>query len=340
MTKQFIILFILVTYNIYSQDLGLISGLDARHFQLKKSKDTIDFILINGKTDTQKPALIFCQGSNPLPLITILPNGKKLITAVNFDINKISKDYHLILISMPNIPVEIPKHQLSKNYCFITDTNDQHSYPLTYLANNYADNYVERTKAVINFLSTQKWVSANKILLFGHSQGSKIAVGASINNPKVFKVCYASGNPLGRIDQLIREQRKLVKDGKISKEEGQKQIEDIYEMWRQINKAPNSITTDFGDPNKTWTSFSTSTLNDLLMIKQPLYVVYGTEDITSTFCDLLPLYFISLHKTNLTLKPYLGLEHNFFEVNNDGTPIYTKGHWQEIMDDFLLWTKQ
>jgi pimeloyl-ACP methyl ester carboxylesterase len=340
MTRQFITFFILITFDINCQDLGLISGLDARHFQLKSSKDTIDFILINGKTDVQKPALIFCQGSHPIPLITISQSGEKFITPINFDLNKIANDYHLILISMPNTPLEIPRHQLSNSYCFITDSNDQHSYASSFLANNFADNYVRRTKTVINFLSSQKWVSPNKIILFGHSQGSKVAIGAALNNPKVFKVGYASGNPLGRIDQLIREQRKLVSDGKISQEEAQQQIESIYQMWRQINEAPNAITTEFGDPNKTWTSFSTSTLDELLMVKQPVYVVYGTRDITSAFCDLLPIYFIRAHKSNLTLKPYLGLEHNFFEVDKDGSPIYTRGHWQEVMDNFLTWTRQ
>lgn len=340
MTRQLFILLIFISCNIFSQDLGLISGLDARHFQLKNSKDTIDFILINGDIDNKKPALIFCQGSNPIPLIAVLPNGKKFFPSINFDYNRIAKEYRLILISMPNTPVEVPKNKLSNNFCVISDTNDQHSFSQSYLANNYADNYVRRTKEVINFLSIQKWVNVNKILLFGHSQGSKVAVGASINNPKVFKVGYASGNPIGRIDQLIREQRQLADDGKISQEQAQKQINNIYEMWRQINEAPNATSTEFGDPNKTWTSFSTSTLDELLMIKQPLYVVYGTADITSTFCDLLPLYFIRSHKSNLTLKPYPGLEHNFFEVDKNRSPIYTKGHWQEIMDDFLLWTKQ
>ena len=340
MTRQFIIFFIFITFDIFSQDHGLISRLDARHFQLKNSKDTIDFILINGNIDVPKPVLIFCQGSNPVPLITVLPNGKKFITSINFDYTKMAKDYHLILISMPNTPIEIPKHNLSNDYCFISDSTDQHSYFPTYLANNYADNYVRRTKTVIDFLSMQKWVSANKIILFGHSQGSKVVVGASFNNPKVFKVGYASGNPIGRIDQLIREQRKLISDGRISQEEGQKQIESIYEMWRQINESPNAITTEFGDPNKTWTSFSKPQIDELLKIKQPLYVVYGTADITSNFCDLLPIFFIREHKNNLTLKPYLGLEHNFFEIDNDGHPIYTKGHWQEVIDDFLLWTKE
>jgi pimeloyl-ACP methyl ester carboxylesterase len=340
MSARIIILILFLYCNVLSQDSGLIQGLDARHFQLKSPGDTIDFILINGKTDVKKPVLIFCQGSNPKPLVTILDGGKKIITSVNFDYKKVAEDYHLILISMPHTPVEVPRQLLSNNYCVISDTSDQHSYLSAYLANNYADNYVRRAKAVIDFLSDQRWVNKDRILVFGHSQGSKVAVGASLNNPKVFKVGYASGNPLGRIDQLIREQRKLVSEGKISPEEGQKQIDGIYEMWRQINEVPDAVTTDFGDPNRTWTSFSKPVLDDLLAIRQPLYVAYGTADITSSFCDLLPVYFIRAHKNNLTLAPYTGLEHNFFEVGRNGKPDYERGHWQEVMDNFILWARQ
>jgi pimeloyl-ACP methyl ester carboxylesterase len=338
--KQSFIFFMFLSCKLLSQDLGLLSALEAKHFQLKNPKDTIDFILINGNTTARKAALIFCQGSNPAPLVTILPNGKKFFTSMNFDCNKIAKDYHIILISMPHTPVEVPKQKLNNNYSFVSDTSNPHSYHPAYLAANYAENYVRRTKDVINFLSAQTWVDARRIILFGHSQGSEIAVGAAINNPKIFKVGYASGNPLGRIDQLIREQRKRVAEGKITQEEGQKEIENIYEMWRQINESPNAVTTEFGDPNRTWTSFSRPLIDDLLKIKQPLYVVYGTADITATFCDLLPIYFISAHKTNLTLKPYPGLEHNYFEVGKDGSPIYEKGHWQEVMDNFLLWAER
>ena len=341
MIRYLIIVLTFLSFNIFSQDLGLLKGIDARHFQLKNKKDTIEFILISGNTNAIKPVLIFCQGSKPMPLITILSNGKKFITSLtNFDYKKISEKYHLILISSPNTPLEINETLLSKDYCFITDTSKQQSYSYMYLKNNYADNYIRRTKDVINYLYTQKWVSSNKIILLGHSQGSKVVIGASLNNPKVYKVGYASGNPLGRIDQLVREQRKLINEGILTQEEGQNQIESIYDMWRQINELPNAITTEFGDPNKAWTTFSMPIIDDLLKIKQPLYVVYGTSDISSSFCDLLPIYFIREHKNNLTLKPYPGLEHNFFEMDKDGKPIYTKGHWEEVMNNFIKWVEQ
>jgi len=340
--KSYLIPFILLFSIIASgQDKGLISGLPGRHFQLKTSNDTIDFILLNGKLDTIKPVLIFCQGSNPMPLIAIERNGRKLFTTLtNFDYKKIIKDFHLIVISMPNTPLETERTNLNDQYCFVTDTNDQKSYSTLYLKNNYADNYISRAREVINYLYGQKWVDSSKIILFGHSQGTKTAIGAALNNDKVFKVGYASGNPLGRIDQLIREQRKLEQENKITSEESQQQIESIYEMWKQINEDPNAASTEFGDPNKTWTSFSKPIIEDLVSLNKPLYVTYGTKDITASFCDLLPIYFIRANHNKLTLRPILGVEHNFFEIGNNGRPNYNKGHWQQVMDDFIKWTKE
>jgi len=340
--KSYLVRLILLFATVASaQDKGLITGLPARHFQLKASNDTIDFIILNGQIDTIKPVLIFCQGSNPTPLITIERNGRKFFTVLtNFDYNKISNDFHLVVISMPNTPLEIEKSKLNNQYCFVTDTNDQQSYSLLYLKNNYADNYIRRAKEVIKYLHDQKWVDSRKIILFGHSQGTKTAIGASLNNDKVFKVGYSSGNPLGRIDQLIREQRKLEQENKISPEESQQQIESIYEMWKQINENPDASTTEFGDPNKTWTSFSKPILEDLVNLNKPLYVTYGTKDITASFCDLLPIYFIRAKNNKLTLRPILGVEHNFFEIGINGRPDYNKGHWQQVMDDFIKWTKE
>lgn len=335
------IFFISFTLLCRAQDGGMIKGIDGRLFTLKKDGDTIHFILVNGDIKTVKPVLIFCQGSQPIPLILKQSDGSIYFSSLtNFDYKKIAKEFHLVIISMPNTPVEMPENKLNKNYALVTDTSQQQSYSPAYLANNYAGYYVKTTKAVIDFLSQQKWADPKRISVFGHSQGSKVAVLAALNNPKVYKVGYSGGNPMGRIDQLIREQRQLAKEGKISAEESQHEIESIYAMWQQINDQPNALTTEFGDPNKTWTSFSKPLLNDLLVLNKPLYVCYGTEDITATFCDLLPIYFIREHKTNLTFKPYVGLEHNFFEVDANGRPIYEKDHWQQVMNDFITWVKE
>ncbi len=62
------------------------------------------------------------------------------------------------------------------------------------------------------------------------------------------------------------------------------------------------------------------------------------KTVVPDLCDLIPLIFIHHRKTNLTLKRYINLEHNFFEVDENGSPIYSNGHWVEVMNEFLDWT--
>lgn len=330
-----------LTFVVFPQTNCLIEGTQIRQFSLKTKTDTISFIIPNGTIDTIKPVLIFCQGSLPIPLIIELPNGQKIIAPLaNFDYKTISRNYHLVVISAPKTPVLVGLKNLNRQYCFVPDTAKPSAYSNLYLNSNYLENYTLRAKKVIAYLNKQKWVDRKRIYILGHSQGSKVAIAASVNNKRVRKVGYLSGNPLGRIDQLIREQRELCKTGKISSEESQKQIQIIYEMWRTINNNPTAIETEYGDPNKTWISFSRSMIDELLNLKQPLFVGYGTSDITAAFCDLLPIYFIRSKKTNLTHKPYLNLDHNFFEVDVEGRTDYNKSHWQDIMNDFDKWLKQ
>ena len=329
-----------LTFVVFPQTNCLIEGTQIRQFSLKTKTDTINFILPNGIIDTIKPVLIFCQGSLPIPLIIELSNGQKIIAPLNnFDYKKISKDYHLVVISPPKIPVIAGLKNLNKQYCYVPDTAKQNTYSESYLSSYYLENYTARAKKVIAYLYKQKWVDKKRIYILGHSQGSKVAIEASINNKKVSKVGYLSGNPMGRIDQLTREQRELCKSGKISIEESQKEIQRIYKMWENISSNPNSNSTEYGDPNRAWTSFSKPMLDKMLELKQPLFVGYGTADITAAFCDLLPIYFMGSGKKNLTHKPYLGLEHNFFEVDVEGRTDYNKSHWQDVLDDFISWAK-
>jgi pimeloyl-ACP methyl ester carboxylesterase len=339
--KHLLLLYLLWISDIFSQSHGSISGLDAQHFQISVQNDTIDFLIFNKILDTPKPVIIFCQGSMPIPLVIIGVDGSKFPTLMsNFNYERLSKKYQLVIISMPHTPVEVNEKKLGNGSCVVRDSSKNSNYLQKYLDANYAENYTKRTKAVIDFLYNQKWVNKKSIYVFGHSQGAKTAISASFKNKKVSKVGYAGGNPLGRIDQYIRETRNQISDGKISALEGQKEIESIYDMWQKIIDSPSSPSLDFGDPYRTWTSFSKPHLEEILNLNKPLYLTYGTEDLTSTFCDYLPIYFTREHKKNLTFRPLVGLEHNFFELNKDGLPDYAKGHWHDVIDDFVTWLNQ
>ena len=76
-----------------------------------------------------------------------------------------------------------------------------------------------------------------------------------------------------------------------------------------------------------WKSFSRPLINDWLKIEIPTYLAFGTSDIASDLCDLVPLFYIQNAKTNLTFKRYLNVEHNFFEVDQQGKVNYEKENY-------------
>jgi pimeloyl-ACP methyl ester carboxylesterase len=320
-----------------SQNFKIINN-EAIHFNLKQKNDIIDFIVIDTKLDVKKPIFLFCQGSLPLPLFVQPENEKMWMIGggiTNFDYLKIIEKYHLIVISMPYTPVVVGEKNVNESYCYVPDTTKPEQFVNEYVKADFLENYEKRAKAVLNFLQKQTWVDNSKLVVAGHSQGSKVATLITLNNRKVTHLGLFSSNPFGRIDQLIRNYRKSAEKKEITWKEADEKIEEKYQMFRDCYDKSRSIS----DPNLlAWKSFSRPIINDWLRIKVPTYLTYGTNDIASDLCDLVPLFYIQKGKTNLTFKRYLNLDHNFYEVKDGGEVDYDKGHWEDVMNEFLQWT--
>lgn len=321
----------------FGQNQNIINN-QAIQFSLKQKKDTIDFILIGNNTEEKKPIFLFCQGSLPMPLFVQPEKGAIWMIAggvTNFDLNEIKKHYHLIVISMPKTPVIVNEKNLNKSYCYIPNLNEREEFDKEYVKADYLQNYEERANKVLKFLRKQKWVNNSRLVIAGHSQGSKVATLIALNNKNVTSIGLFGANPFGRIDQNIRDYRKKAEGKEITWEEADERIEQTYQMYKDaydvetLKKNPYLLA---------WKSFSRPLLNDWLEIKIPTYLAYGTNDIASDLCDLVPLFYIQNSKTNLTFRRYLNLEHNFFEVNENGRANYDKEHWKEVMNDFIKWT--
>ncbi|MDP3680673.1 MAG: hypothetical protein Q8R22_07560 [Flavobacterium sp.] len=321
----------------FGQSLNIINN-QAIQFSLKQKKDTIDFILIDTKLDEIKPIFLFCQGSLPLPLF-VKPEKEKMWMIgggiTNFDLKEIKKNYHLIVISMPKTPVIVNEKNLNKSYCYIPNPKEPNEFDKDYVKSDYLENYENRAEIVLKFLRKQNWVDNSKLIVAGHSQGSKVATLIALNNKQVTNLGLFGANPFGRIDQNIRDYRKSAESKQITWEEADERIEQTYKMFkdsydeRALIENPNLLA---------WKSFSRPLINDWLKIKIPTYLAYGTNDIASDLCDLVPLFYIQNSKTNLTYKRYLNLEHNFFEVKENGRANYEKEHWKEVMNEFIKWT--
>ena len=332
-TPILVFFFLLV---IFSSNSQVVKEANVRLFSLVEKGDTISFL----KTDTcltkKKPTILFCQGSMPIPMVIVDSKGP-FIPYFNFDYRKLSDRYNIIVISMPHTPTQVKSDHLNKKYEYITDTIDQHSYDPLYLRDNYLEKYVERAEKVIDFLKKQKWVDITKIAVFGHSQGSYIAAKLAARNKSIKALGYSGGNPDGRFTQYIRSVRRAVLTKKISAQEAQNSINDIYETWSFYCKGIDKDSIGI-DNVKSWKSFTYSAREELAKMKTPIYVAYGAEDLEhAESCDLLPIYFERAGKTNYKMMPLVGCGHNFEEISPEGMPNWDKMHWDDVMNGFIEW---
>lgn len=329
-------LFIILSQFFISQQ-GKIINNQSTAFKLLDKEDPIEFIVYDTKLEQKKPVFLWCQGSLPYPIyVNSKEEGLWIIGGgiTNFDVENIVKNYHLVIIAMPKTPLIADEKDINGSYWYYGNSKNENHPTLEFQKADYLENYVNRAQKVLKFLNKQKWVDRSKLIVAGSSQGSKVATKIAIANKNVSKLGLFSANPFGRIDQNIREYRKEAEQKQISWEAADKGIEEEYQMFRDAHN-PKKLAQK--PEFLAWRSFSVPLLDDWLQFKKPIYLAYGTHDIASDLNDIIPLYFIRENNNNLTLKRYLNLEHNFFEVEN-GKPDHEKPHWEEVMNDFVEWT--
>jgi pimeloyl-ACP methyl ester carboxylesterase len=325
----------IISISCFSQRKNNIAN-DYSHFQLILKKDTIDFVIADTNFNIKKPILLYCQGSQPVPLFFNFPyQGIIPVSLNNFDVNEMKKNYHVVVISMPKTPVIVGADHLNKSYNYVLDTTQENSYSPDFSKADYLDNYVVRANYVIQFLCKQKWVDLNQLVIAGHSQGSHVALEIAHTNKKVTHLGLFGFNPLGRIDQYIRVSRKQAESKEISWQQADSIQREVVNEYASYYK--NDLSVD-GSFVKSWVSFSKSQLNKLKVLKIPVYIAYGSNDINGDFCDLLPLYFIEEGKINYQVIRYPNLEHNFFPINENGQPDYQNGKWHIVMNEFIKWS--
>jgi pimeloyl-ACP methyl ester carboxylesterase len=310
-----------------------IPGTTYTQFSLNSKKDTIDFVIAETNLTVKKPVFLFIQGSLPIPLFIDFP-GQGIGSSImgNFDLDKLKEHYYVVIISMPKTPVVSDVNQLNSNYCYVTNPKDEHSFDPNYLEADYLENYVNRANKVIDYLHKQAWVDKSKLIVAGHSQGSRIAAELASTNQKVTKAGLFGFSPLGRVHEQVWLNYKEAMKGTISWEKldtlQQQQIDFQKVLYNKAESGPSLVA---------WRSFTGIGFERLAQIKTPLYIAYGTEDKCAFVNELLPLYFIQAGKTNYEVKRYPNLEHNYFPIV-DGKPDPENGKWMEVMNAFLEWS--
>ena len=329
--KSFIfITFLLFTISLYGQkerpeDYGF------RYLQTIYKGDTVDILIKSKKGEEQKkkPLFLFCQGSLPIPLIIKYDdNGKKGIYPVFvFNPDSLSNEYHLVIINKPYVPLIAEQKSLKTDLTYSDNTG---KFPKSYIERNLLDYYVERNIAVIKFLQKQPWVSGDKLVVAGHSEGSTIAAKLAFSFSKVTELIYSGGNPCGRIVTTVEQQRAHESD---STKYGEK----VFSDWKNIIDNPGNMDASYGDAYKATYQFSIPPMNYLEKLKIPVLVTYGTKDYGSPFNDYFRIEMIRQKKKNFTFNAYVGVEHNFFPVKANGETNFDIFNWDKVADDWWSW---
>jgi len=293
-----------------------------QQLQIVYKRDTVNFLLKTktGEELKKKPIFLFCQGSLPRPLIIFDQDGPFGVFPFNPDI--ITNDYHLVIIGKPHIPILADKNNLDDNFCFTTSSLE---FPTEYLKRDNLDYYVKRNIEVLKYLQKQSYVSEDRLVIAGHSEGSSIVAKIGQDFKKATHLIYSGGNPLGRILSIVEGGRKIENE---SNRRGEKQIE----YWKDIieNKTTDITTLSFSFPPP---------INFLKEIKKPTFVCYGTNDNDVNANDYMRIEFIRQKKNNFTFKSYIGTEHNYFFINQSGEINYEINNWDNVAEDWIEWLK-
>lgn len=297
-----------------------------RHLQTVYKGDNVDILIKSKKGEEQKPKplFLFCQGSLPQPLIKY--DEKGMFGVFPFNPDSLAVNFHLAIISKPNIPVIADIKTLGQEYTYKDSSG---AFPKTYIERNYLDYYVNRNITVIKFLQQQNWVSNKTLVVAGHSEGSTIAAKLASVSPKVTHLIYSGGNPMGRILTIIERLRAVETDSTMD-------VESEFANWEKIVSDPTNIVSP-GDTYKATYDFSIPPIQYLQKLKIPVLISYGTKDAGSPFNDYLRIETIRQKQRNFTFKAYTGTEHNYFPVKANGTIDYDVFNWDKVVNDWKQW---
>ena len=293
--------------------------------------DSIHFIMSG---NSPKPTIFFMQGSSANSLF-VLRDGKLYKYIVNVAPKDIYKNFNLVFISKPGIPIILPSESgsaigdLSKKQKHIFDSCNIKPY------------YLSSLKQVYNYLKEQKIILNDNNYLMGHSQGYGIVAKYAAVYPDDFDkiVCMSSSIyniPAIRVNQYY----KKAYQGKESQSDTKNSINKVYYKYRSMYKLSKDTANQYYlYYRKDISLWRDLTIDYLIQIKKPLLVVYGMDDADASDNSVLPIIFISKHKENLSVFAYPNYGHNYYEqiYDAEGKPLKKVKHWHDVFIDVSNW---
>lgn len=267
--------------------------------------------------------VLYLQGTSPDPLFSVEKEKGKFTIYRWFpgDYKLLDENYAYAIIGKSGIPP-------------IKRTEDE-NYD-KYHQVNTLDYRVEQADTVINFILEKVMDSAEKIIVYGHSEGAPVAAKLGTINKKITHLGFWAGNALPDFYDFALFSSNAAAKGEISNLEAKENVEELIEEFQKVSKNRNSTKAESKDDysDKRWWSYAEPPINNLLKIDIPIYVQVAGNDqsapIQSTY--LIPFEFIRHGKTNLTYDICAECDHGFV--------VNEKDMWNEVFVKFITWTNK
>lgn len=321
-------IFILFFTNTFSQqNLVDLQASGFKSNMIVTKNDTINFITSNLKSNIAKPIILFLQGSKAIPIS--FKDSKETFVNIPFNYRKYLNKFNFVIISRKGIPIlgNFPKD--TSGYL-----DSLGKTPLNYIKYDNLRYRTFQAKTVINYLYKQKWVQKDSIYVMGHSEGYRVAAKLASKNKKISKLICMSADPFNRTTEMVFRERINCFNNE-NDSISQSKIELLIKDYKRIDSNIERYKNNYELYN--WMSYEKDiSYKNLKNFKNPILIVYGTNDIPATHNDLIPFL---LNQDNISLKAFSDYDHNYFkkEFDINGKPIQESYHWDDVFDYCIKW---
>lgn len=291
-----------------------------------KDKDTIWFYV--HKKENSKPAnlVLYLQGTSPDPLFTVENNNGKYTSYRWFpgDYKFLDDNYYYAIIGKTGVP--------PISYGELKDYSKYHQ-------SNSLQNRVLQADLVIKYISKKLIKDADRIIVYGHSEGAPVAAKLGTVNKNITHLGFWAGNALPDYFDFLLQNSKANWTKQLSDEDTYKNVKEILASFQKIAESKDDVSANGKNDYsaRRWWSYAEPPINNLLKINVPVFVQVAGKDesapIESTY--LIPLEFTRLGKRNLRFEICIECNHGF-DIERENGEIENK--WDSIFQEFIRWT--
>lgn len=292
-------------------------GLKSFHIKDTELGD-ISYYVTEKDIDREKPLLFVISGCRGLPTMLVVQCGDKSIqlgTVPPDQIQFFSEQYHVAFIGKAGTPfcdtVEVDEINPLKNL-------EDYQPSQEYIQKCGMEWEVKASSIALDSLCRTLRISENRVIAMGFSEGGHLAVKLAAENSRITHLVSVISNGLNQFYSSIINRRIDAATGKMTHQEAQAAIDDLYATYKEIYSDPrNKEKWYYGHPYQRWGSFCGDIpLTHLVKLEIPILLLNGSSDRNNPILqsDYVMLEFLRLGKTNLTYHVFPGCDHWFNEV--------------------------